>query len=133
MNIQNTTDNTKSRFSGKTILIAEDEKSNFDFLRIYFTKFNIRVLWAKNGIEAISLCETDPSINLVLMDIKMPLLNGYDATKKIKEIRPELPVIAQTAHAMMNDKEEALKSGCNDYISKPISIHQLMEMLNRYL
>ena len=100
---------TENNFSGKTILIAEDEVSNFEFLKIFFTKMNIKVLWAKNGKEAINLCDTDPSINLVLMDIKMPLLNGYDATKRIKNKRPELPVIAQTAYATLADKEEALK------------------------
>ena len=124
---------TENNFSGKTILIAEDEVSNFEFLKIFFTKMNIKVLWAKNGKEAINLCDTDPSINLVLMDIKMPLLNGYEATKRIKNKRPELPVIAQTAYATLADKEEALKSGCNDYLSKPIKIKQLNDLLKNYL
>jgi PAS domain S-box-containing protein len=124
---------TENRFNGKTILIAEDEKTSFDFLRMYFKRINIKVLWAKNGYEAIEICETDKSVNLILMDIKMPLLNGYDATRRIKEIRPDLPIIAQTAHAMTADKEEALKSGCNDYLSKPINTYQLMDILQKYL
>jgi CheY-like chemotaxis protein len=124
---------TENNFSGKTILIAEDEVSNFEFLRIFLTQMNIRVLWAKNGIEVINLCETDPSINLVLMDIKMPLLNGYEATKKIKNKLPELPIIAQTAYARMADKEEALKAGCDDYLSKPIQIKRLIDLLKKYL
>lgn len=124
---------TENNYYGKTILIAEDEFSSFEFLRIFFTKMNIRVLWAKNGIEAINFCETDPSINLVLMDIKMPLLNGYDSTIKIKKLRPGLPVIAQTAHAMITDKEEALEAGCDDYLSKPIEIRQLKDLLKKYL
>ena len=127
------TEDMEYNFSGKTILIAEDEFSSFEFLRIFFTKMNIRVLWAKNGIEAINFCETDPSINLVLMDIKMPLMNGYDSTIKIKKLRPGLPVIAQTAQAMITDKEEALKAGCDDYISKPIQIRQLKDLLIKYL
>jgi PAS domain S-box-containing protein len=126
----NDTDNT---INGKTILIAEDEDSNFEFLRIFFKNMNIRLLWAKNGIEAIHLCENNPSINLVLMDIKMPLLNGFEATKSIKRIRPELPVIAQSAYAMISEKEEALKAGCDDYLTKPIRIKQLKEMLKKYL
>ncbi len=124
---------TENNFSGKTILVAEDEVSNFEFLRIFFTKMNIRVLWAKTGIEAVNLCEKDSSINLVFMDIKIPLMNGYEATKSIKNKRPELPVIAQTAYAAMTNKEEALKSGCDDYISKPIQIEQLKYLLNKYL
>jgi len=120
-------------YTGKTILIAEDEDSNFDFMKILFTRMNIRVLWAKNGREAVDLCKTDPSINLVLMDIKMPLLDGYEATKLIKNKRPELPIIAQTAYAMTSDKLEAEKAGCDGYLSKPVKIYQLTEILKKYL
>jgi CheY-like chemotaxis protein len=94
---------------------------------------NIRVLWAKDGLEAVSLCETDPSINLVLMDIKMPLLNGYEATKLIKNKRPDLPIVAQTAYAMISDKLEAEKAGCDGYLSKPIKISQITEVLEKFL
>lgn len=119
--------------AGKTILIAEDEQSNFDFLKILLTRMNFKVLWAKNGREAVDLCETDPTINLVLMDIKMPLLNGYEATKLIKVKRPDLPIIAQTAYAMISDKLEAYNAGCDGYLSKPININQLKEALESYL
>ena len=124
---------TENDYSGKTILIAEDENTNFEFLRILFEKMNIRVLWAKNGIEAIRFCEDDPSIDLVLMDIKMPLLNGFEATRKIKQMRPGLTVVAQTAFAMANDKEEAFSAGCDDYLPKPINIKQLKNILKKYL
>jgi PAS domain S-box-containing protein len=120
-------------YSGKTILIAEDEQSNFDFLKILFTRMNVRVLWAKDGLEAVNLCETDPSIDLVLMDIKMPLLNGYEATKLIKAKKPDLPIIAQTAYAMLSDKIEAENAGCDGYLSKPIKISQINEILDNYL
>jgi PAS domain S-box-containing protein len=120
-------------YSGKTILIAEDEKSNFDFLKILLTRMNINVLWAQDGIEAVHLCETDPSIDLVLMDIKMPRLNGYDATKLIKIKRPDLPIIAQTAYAMLSDQQDSEKSGCDGYLSKPIKISQITEVLENYL
>jgi PAS domain S-box-containing protein len=120
-------------YSGKTILIAEDEKSNYDFLRILFTRMNIRVLWAQDGMEAVKMAETDPSINLVLMDVKMPLLNGFEATKLIKIQRPELPIIAQTAYAMISDKQEADEAGCDAYLSKPIKINQLTEMIEKFL
>jgi PAS domain S-box-containing protein len=124
---------TENNFTGKTILIAEDDALSFEFLRLVFKNMNIRVLWAKNGNEVINHCENDPSINLVLMDLKMPQLNGFEATRRLKKIRPELPVIAQTAYATMADKEEALKSGCNEYLSKPLQILQLKNLINKYL
>jgi PAS domain S-box-containing protein len=123
---------TEKKFGGKTILIAEDEVPSFKFLNMVLTKMDIRVLWAKNGVEVIDICKTDPSVNLILMDIKMPLLNGYEATRQIKMIRPELPIIAQTAYAMISDKAEALKAGCDDYLSKPIHIGQLKDLLKKY-
>ena len=133
INSEDKTNTMGKNFSGKTILIAEDEQSNFDFLKILLTRMNINVLWAKDGIEAVQLCETDPSIDLVLMDIKMPRLNGYDATKLIKIKRPDLPVIAQTAYAMISDQQEAENSGCDAYLSKPIRINQITEILDQYL
>src|ERR1035437_4543367 len=86
--------------AGKTILIAENEQSNFDFLKILLTRMNFKVLWAKNGREAVDLCETDPTINLVLMDIKMPLLKGYEATKLIKVKGLDLQTMAQPVFAI---------------------------------
>jgi PAS domain S-box-containing protein len=120
-------------YSGRTVLVAEDEQSNFDFLKILLTRLNIKVLWAKDGQEAVDMCETDPSINLVFMDIKMPRLNGYEATRIIKIKRPDLPVIAQTAYAMTTDQMEAEKAGCNGYLSKPIKISQINQILETYL
>ena len=123
----------RKNYAGRTILIAEDEQSNFDFLKILFTRMDIRVLWAKDGREAVELCKTDPSIDIVLMDIKMPLLNGYEATRLIKNKRPDLPVIAQTAYAMISDKQEAENAGCDGYLSKPIRISQITDILEKYL
>ena len=123
----------EKNYAGKTILVAEDEKSNFDFLKILFNRMNIRVLWAKDGNEAVNLCENDSSIDLVLMDIKMPFLNGFEATRLIKIKRPELPIIAQTAYAMSSDKEEATNAGCDGYLSKPLKINQITEVLEKYL
>jgi CheY-like chemotaxis protein len=131
-NFPDTTGSKEDSFIGKTILIVEDEASNYEFLRIFFTKMSVRVLWAKDGLEAVSLCETDPSISLVFMDIKLPLLNGLDAAKRIKKGRPELPIIAQTAYAMISDKEEALNAGCDDYLSKPIQQKRLNDIIKKY-
>jgi CheY-like chemotaxis protein len=125
--------NMEKKYDGKTILVAEDEQSNFDFLKILLTRMNVTVLWAKDGIEAVNMCESDPSIDLVFMDIKMPLLNGYEATKRIKAKRPDLPIIAQTAYAMISDKLEAENAGCDGYLSKPIKIYQISEILEEHL
>jgi PAS domain S-box-containing protein len=119
-------------FSGKTVLVAEDERSNYDFLSILLIRMDINVLWAKNGKEAVSLCDTDPSIDLVLMDIKMPLLNGLDATRVIKKKRPLLPVIAQSAYAMNSDKQEAEEAGCDGYLTKPIKISEITDLIESY-
>jgi CheY-like chemotaxis protein len=123
----------EKKYEGKTILVAEDEQSNFDFLKILLTRMNVKVLWAKDGLEAVNICESDPSIDLVLMDIKMPLLNGYEATRRIKSKRPNLPIIAQTAYAMISDKLEAENAGCDGYLSKPIKIYQITEVLEEHL
>jgi PAS domain S-box-containing protein len=123
----------EKKYEGKTILVAEDEQSNFDFLKILLTRMNVKVLWAKDGVEAVNICESDPSIDLVFMDIKMPLLNGYEATKIIKRKRPDLPIIAQTAYAMISDKLEAENAGCDGYLSKPIKIYQITEILEEHL
>ena len=91
------------------------------------------IIRAKTGIEAIERIEADKQIDLVLMDIKMPDLNGFEATKRIKNLRSNLPVIAQTAYAMSTDEESCLKAGCGDYISKPLRIDLLLGKIDDYL
>jgi PAS domain S-box-containing protein len=120
-------------FDGKTILIAEDDQTSFEFLKLLLNRMNIEVIWAKTGTEAIKLIETGLSVDLILMDIKMPEVNGYEVTRIIKKKRPDLPVIAQTAYATIDEKEEALKAGCDDYLSKPIQVKLLTELLIKYL
>jgi PAS domain S-box-containing protein len=119
-----------------TILVAEDEEVNFIFLEILLEhklKFPCTVLHAKDGLEAIELCKNNPEIELVLMDIKMPKMDGHEATRKIKEFRPNLPIIAQTAYSSPEEKERAFLSGCDDFLSKPISKEALNSLLNNYL
>jgi signal transduction histidine kinase/ligand-binding sensor domain-containing protein/CheY-like chemotaxis protein len=116
----------------KTILIAEDDESNYKFLETVLLKDGFKILWAKDGEEAVKIA-LNTSIDLVLMDIKLPLLNGILAMKKIKESKPNLPVIAQTAYAMANERIEMLKSGFEGYISKPISFDVLKESIKKIL
>jgi len=120
-------------WSSRTLLIAEDEEMNYLFLLEALKSSGIRVLWAKNGQAAVDLVESDPSVDLVLMDIKMPDMDGYEATKKIKVIRHELPVIIQTAFALSDEKERSFEKGCDDFITKPINRRLLIKTIKRFL
>lgn len=120
-------------WSKKTILIAEDVESNFQLLKTYLQKTNAKIIWAKNGQEALDECKKNDSIDLILMDMQMPGLNGYEATQLIKSIRPDLPIIAETAFALAGDREKILEAGCDDYVSKPIKANELYEKLKKYL
>jgi len=120
-------------FPGKTILVAEDNDDSFELLEVLLTKLQVKPLWAKNGREALELCISNPGIDMVLMDIKMPDMTGYEATRLIKEVRPVLPVIAQTAYALYGDEEKSENAGCDDYITKPINRKRLLEILEKYL
>jgi len=113
----------------KTILIAEDEDYNYMFLEELLKKTGAIILWAKDGFEAIDICKQHAEIDLVLMDIKMPQMNGFEATKQIKQFRPKLHIIAQTAYAMIEDREKARVAGCDNYISKPIDKSELFTMI----
>jgi CheY-like chemotaxis protein len=120
-------------WKGKSILIAEDEIVNYMFLEVLFEETGAILIHAGDGRQAIDAVKTNPDINIVLMDIKMPNINGLEATKQIKAIRPQLPVIAQTAYAMQDDEYKALQAGCNDYISKPIDANKLISLMKKYL
>mgnify|MGYP006298411573 CR=1 FL=1 len=117
----------------KTLLIAEDEDSNFKYLEIALRKTKIKVLRAHNGLDAIEICKNNPDINAILMDIKMPEMNGLEAAKRIKEINKDIPIIALTAYAMANDRELSINAGCDDYISKPVRKHRIFSILSKYL
>jgi len=117
----------------KTILLVEDEVDNHVYLEELLSGTNIKMLHAWNGKEAVEQVKNHTDISLILMDIKMPIMDGYEATRLIKQIRPKLPVIAQTAYAQRSDREQALKAGCDNHLSKPISKYLFMEVLNSYL
>lgn len=122
----------KNRF---IILVAEDEEVNYLYIETLLEvefKFNCEVIQAKNGKEAVDTCKDNPDISLILMDIKMPVMSGNEATKLIKQLRPDLPIIAQTAYSTKEDKENALSLGYDDFISKPINPDDLKSMLKKH-
>jgi len=116
----------------KNILIVDDEVSNTMYLEVLLKK-KYNIIKASNGSEAIEMCKDHPEINLVLMDIKMPVTDGYEATKQIKIFRPALPIIAQTAYALAGDENKALAAGCDAYIAKPIKKDLLLEKIHSVL
>ncbi len=120
----------------QTILIVEDDEVNFMLLELLFIdKINsdFTILHAINGQEAVDICRKNNTIDIVFMDIQMPVLNGYEAFKKIKEFKPNLPIIAQTAYSSIEDKEKAFNAGFDEFIAKPISIDKLKNIMKHYL
>lgn len=120
-------------WSKEIFLIVDDVEANYLFLRSLLKSTGALQLWAKNGEEAIRYCRSNPDISLVLMDIQMPKTDGYEATRKIKELNPGLPIIAQTAFADNESKAKAIKAGCNDFITKPINKHELLSLIDQHL
>ena len=122
----------KLAYSINTILIAEDEYSNYQYLLEFLGETGIKILYAQNGQEALDMCRANSSIDLILMDIKMPIMDGYTAAKLIKEFRPEIPIIAQTAFALESEKEQ-FAGVFDDWITKPIDEDELTEILKWYI
>ncbi len=117
----------------KKVLIAEDDLSNYYFLNEALKETGIQVVWSKDGEETMDLFREHKDLDLVLMDINMPLLNGYECTRMIKKERPDLPVIAQTAYAMSGEREISRQAGCDDYLAKPIKVSELLDTMARHI
>ncbi|AXT60261.1 response regulator [Aquimarina sp. AD10] len=119
----------------QVILIVEDGEVNFLFLKTLLLKmkgYKFVIHRAENGKEALNICENNTHIDLVLMDIRMPIMDGYTATRKIKKIRPELPIVAQTAYSTEEDIQKALDAGCDDFVSKPVDRKLLGPIISKY-
>lgn len=119
-------------FSSKKILIVEDDYTSFFFLEELLEQTQAEIIHATDGTEAINICR-EKTIDLILMDIQMPMMDGYEATRRIRELNMYVPIIAQTANALQSDKEKSLEAGCNDYIAKPIMAEELIEIVVKYL
>jgi CheY-like chemotaxis protein len=114
------------------VLVVEDD--DFSYLLAYtiLKKIGHHVLHAKNGLEALNTIKMNPDIDLILMDIKMPEMNGYEATGEIRKINKDIIIVALTAFALIDDRKKALSSGCNDYLSKPIIKNEILSIIQKY-
>jgi PAS domain S-box-containing protein len=115
------------------ILIVEDDWTSFQYLKRILVKKDIIVLHVENGLDAIAMVKNTPDINLILMDIRMPVMDGIESTKQIKKLRPDLPIIAQTAYAFEDEKNKILAIGCDEYLTKPLKNNKLHALIDRYL
>ena len=120
-------------WKGKTILIAEDIMQNYLLMEALLRKSGVRLLHAENGQVAIDIIKSEPDVNLVLMDIQLPIKTGYEALKEILEIRPDIPIMSYTAFALPHEREKSLTAGFVDFIPKPIKTETLIPLLDKYL
>ncbi|MGM0407773.1 MAG: response regulator, partial [Bacteroidota bacterium] len=126
-------DTEKYNWENKTILIAEDEESNYKFLEMIMRKTKSEILWAKTGKQVMDICQGGNHLDLILMDLKMPEMDGLEAIRKIRQERINVPIIVQTAFSMPEDRKLSFDAGATDFISKPIGRDKLLSLINKYL
>jgi len=120
-------------WQGRNILIVEDDQICFSYLDVLLKPTKVTIYHAIEGQQAINLCNSHPEIDVVLMDVRLPGMNGLDATRAITSFRQDLPVIAQTAYASMEDQQAAFSAGCWDFIAKPIPANDMLLLIKKYL
>ncbi|MFA9370093.1 MAG: ATP-binding protein [Labilibaculum antarcticum] len=123
----------KTALKSGCLLVAEDEELNFSYISRILKDAGIDFLRAGNGQEAVDICRNNVHVKMVLMDVKMPVMNGYEAVRMIRESNNDIPIIAQTAFAIGNEKKKALDVGCNDYIAKPFKKDELLDKIRQNL
>jgi CheY-like chemotaxis protein len=119
-------------WENRTILIAEDEDANYYLLQEYLEPTGIKIHRAINGLEVLDFIKNN-NPDIILLDIKMPVMSGFEVAKRIRSLNNSVPIIAQTAYSMMGDKENIISVGCNDYVSKPIEEDVLIDKIKQYL
>ena len=119
-------------WSEYTLMVAEDEETNFIYLETALQRTKINIVRARNGKEAVEKARVSPNLDLILMDIKMPEMNGLEATRSIKSFRKDIIIIAQTAFAMDEDRRNCSAVGCDDFLAKPIRYKVLLDTLAKY-
>jgi CheY-like chemotaxis protein len=120
------------KITNLVVLIAEDDKPSELLISRLVGPFCRRLLKVTTGTEAVDACRSNPDLNLVLMDIKLPEMDGYEATAKIREFNKDLIIIAQTAFGLMGERDKAIEAGCTDYISKPINRTAFLTLMQKY-
>ncbi len=120
-------------WENKTILIAEDMEMNFILLKKSLERTKVTVLRARNGRELVDMVNANPTIDLVLLDMGMPVMDGYEATRTLRSEGNKTPIIAQTAFTMENEKKRVLELGCNDFVEKPIDNDILFGKIDSFL
>ena len=131
--IENNAGSHNLQISNLKILVVEDDEISEIYITTLVEKLSAVMLHAISGIEAIETCREHPDLDMILMDINIPELNGYDATRQIRKFNQEVVIVAQTAYGLEGDREKALAAGCNDYISKPINKDMLFAIMQRHL
>jgi signal transduction histidine kinase/CheY-like chemotaxis protein len=126
-------DQAEYNWKNKVILLVEDDDINVQFFEAILSPYQVQVIHASNGLQGVELCRSIPHIDLVLMDVKMPEMNGHDACREIKKLRPSLPIIAQTAFALQEERQKCMEAGCDDYVSKPININELLGKIQQLI
>ena len=124
---------TDYKWEGKLFLIAEDDKFSYKFLEGFLKQTKAEILHAVDGRQAVELCMRNKKIDLVLMDIQMPEMNGLEATEEIKKFNKHIPIIAQTANAITEERQKCLNAGCDDFVTKPVNINELYSKIDRWL
>jgi len=122
----------KNRIDKLKVLIAEDDEASEKFLTFTVRSFSKEILKASTGVETVETCRNNPDIDLVIMDIRMPEMDGYEATRQIRLFNKDVVIIAQTAYALSGDREKALEAGCNEYLSKPTGKSYLIELIKKH-
>ncbi|MCZ4695264.1 ATP-binding protein [Ancylomarina euxinus] len=121
-----------SQIRNLNILVAEDNEESALLLSILLKRNCDKISYVKNGYEAVEFCHNNPDVDMVFMDVKMPQMDGYEATQKLRQFNKDIVIISQTAFGLAGDKEKAIEAGCNGYISKPINKRELMILIERY-
>lgn len=119
-------------WKGRTIMIVEDDPSSYDFLYEVLSEYSCEIYHVSNGKDALLAFSQNPS-DLILLDIQLPEVDGYEIARQIRQLNPTIPIIAQTAHAMSDDRQKCLDSGCNEYVTKPIQVDALLQTIDYYL
>ena len=120
-------------WQGKLILIVEDVEHNYMFFSALLKLTHAEVKITTDGLQAVEFCKNNPNIDIVLMDLKLPKMTGLEAIKEIRKLRPDLPIIAQTAYAWVGQKEKVLNLGANEFLSKPVKRDDLLEVISKYV